>query len=241
MSQRTILNSSLSGHLVKMSDPEGALTAWDLEYSGLTDEEMGALEVLFSKCEGRLRSFWFVDPFGNLLRWTDNLDNAVWETGMLVSSGVDDPHGGRAASRFANGGQAPQSVSQVVDITAPYKYTFSVWARSESADSVRLLLSKDNATVTMSQVVSTGWELLAVSGAFTDVDGQISCAIEVPAGSAIDLYGPQCDAQSSASGYRSNSGRSGVYLARFDQDELERTTLGPDNHSTRLRVVTVKD
>jgi hypothetical protein len=202
---------------------------------------MDALDGLFSECEGRLHPFWFVDPVGNLLLWTDDLSNPVWQTGMLVGTGVDDPSGSHLASSLTNGGQETQAISQVVDSLAPYTYTFSVWARSSSADSLQISIAKNGQQVTATHRLTTEWAVMTVSGELTDLAGQVSCAIEIPGGSAVDVYGPQLDAQRSASEYRSNSHRSGVYIVRFDQDELDRTTHGPDSHSTRIRVVTVKE
>jgi hypothetical protein len=238
---RTILNRPISEHLTKMANTEGAKTVWDLAYSGLTDAEMSALEDLFAACEGRLRPFVFVDPLGNLLRWTEDWSKTVWQTGMLVATEVNDPNGGVGACQLTNGAHTGQSISQSVDSPAHYRYTFSVWARSTSTAAVRLALACGGHMITADQRVSGEWELISVSGEIGGAEGQISCSVEVPGGGAIDVFGPQLDAQSGASGYRMNADRSGLYTVRFDQDEMERLSHGPDNHSTRIRILTVQE
>ena len=54
--------------MVKLADPAGAVTEWDLPYTGLSDAELTTLEQFFAAAEGTLNDFTFVDPTGNL--WT---------------------------------------------------------------------------------------------------------------------------------------------------------------------------
>ena len=232
------MNRSLSGHAVKMADPEGGTISWDLEYRGLTDAEMAAFETLFQDCEGRLRPFLFVDPLANLLLWTEDLSQTVWQTGLLVATGISDPIGGSGACRLTNPAQAPQGISQTVASPGAYVYTFSVWVRSESASQVRIALSTGASSLV---VAGPTWELATVSGLTEGAEDQLSCSLEVAGACAVEVYGSQLEAQSSASGYRRSRSAGGLYTVRFDQDELERVSHGPENHSTRLRVVTVQE
>lgn len=241
MRRRTIVNQTPGERLLKMADPEGSSVAWDLQYTGLTDAEMGAFEALFESCEGRLRPFVFVDPLGNLLRWTEDLNKGVWQTGLLVVTAVEDPTGGTGACRLTNGAQGVQRISQAVDAPTSYTYTFGVWAKSNSATSLRLGLDNGTSTISVDVAVQGEWECYSVSASGPDSGDSVRCFIEVPAATAVDVYGPQLDAQPDASEYRKATDKSGVHMARFDQDVLERRTFGPDNHSTRLRVVTVEE
>jgi hypothetical protein len=103
--QRTLVNTSPGGSFVKMADPEAGGCVWDLSFTGLTDAEIAAFESLFQACEGRLRDFLFLDPLGNLLNWTEDLSKSVWQTGMQVVGGQEDPAGGTAAARVTNAAQ----------------------------------------------------------------------------------------------------------------------------------------
>jgi hypothetical protein len=235
--QRTVINRSPGGSITKMSDPEGAALAWELVYDGLTDAEMTALDTLFRECEGRLRPFEFVDPCGNLLLWTEDLSHDVWQSSLLVTDGVGDPLGGMAAATLKNASQAAQGFAQTVDAPGAYTYTFSVWVRSGSADRVELSLAGASTWRQVSQV----WERIAIAVPTDSSGGQIACSVQVPGGSAIDVYGPQLEAQADASGYRRNDDRKSFCLARFDQDELQQTSYGPDNHTTRIRVLKVQE
>jgi hypothetical protein len=223
-----------------MADREGSRTTWELEYSGLTDAEMGAFETLFEACEGRLRTFAFADPLGNLLRWTGDLSKSVWQTGLGIVGGVEDPDGGTGASTLTNGAQAPQRISQTLVSPGPYTYVFSAWVRSHGAGGVRLGLTGVGQPWWSEFPIASEWQQVSVSRTFGSSD-QIACSLEVPGGKAIEVYGPQLEAQSGASGYRRTTSTSGVFRARFDQDELERVSYGPNNHSTRIRIVTVQE
>src|ERR671910_288909 len=76
--RRTIVNRTADGTLLKLDDPNAAGIAWSLRYQGLTEAERAALEALFHDTEGRLQTFLFLDPRGNLLTWTEDLSKPVW-------------------------------------------------------------------------------------------------------------------------------------------------------------------
>ena len=239
--QRTIINRTVGSGTVKMADPEAAWTSWDLAYRGLTDTEITNLENLFVDCEGRLREFVFLDPVGNLLQWTEDISNPAWVAGLHLTGEVEDPQGGSAAWRLTNGAQGAQAVTQVVSAPGWYRYAFSISARSSSASSVGLRLGSGSQTVAVTRPLSSDWQRISVSGLLTRDGEEVSCAIEVPGGSAVDVYGPQLDPQSDASEYRRNNDASGVCRARFDQDEFERVSHGIDNNATRVRVISVRE
>jgi hypothetical protein len=239
--QRTVVNRSPGGGSVRMPDPEGEVLRWDLNYTGLTDVEAEQICNLFTACEGRLRSFVFLDPCGNLLRWTEQLTESVWQTSLGMAGDLEGPNGRSGAWRVTNAAQASQAISQSVDVPGWFRYTFSVWARSSSTDRIVLRLANSSGSMDLQQPISTTWERVAICGEIAGDEDEIRCSIELPGACAVDVFGPQLEAQRDASGYRRNTAKNGVFLARFDQDSLECTTEGPDNHSTEVSVVTVRE
>ena len=161
---RTILNRSIDGGEVRMADSDGNLTRWDLQYAGLTDGEVQTLEELFMECEGRLQTFVFLDPFANLLRWSGDLSNPVWESSMLAAPDLEDPTGGIDAWRVTNAAQSGQTLGQSVDAPGWYRYTFSAWVRSESASALALQLGSGSGAVDMIRPVSPEWQRIAITG-----------------------------------------------------------------------------
>jgi hypothetical protein len=222
---------------VKMPDPEFASKIWDLQYDGLSDVELASIQELFEACEGRLRNFVFSDPFGNLLRWSEDLSKSVWQGSVQTSDGLEDPSGGTSAWRLTNAAQAPQALTQTIDAPGWYQYTFSLWVRSTSTENVRLRLENADGAVVSPRRISAAWERISVSGSIQGADEEIRCCIELPPACTLEVFGPQLEPQSGTSGYRRARGTSGVYTARFDQDEFECISNGVDNHSVRLRVI----
>lgn len=234
------MNRAPGNRVVKMADPEAGSTRWELAYEGLTDDEISSLEDLFVACEGRLRTFMFVDPFGNLLRWTGDLSKPVWESSMQTAPSSDDALYGMSGWRVVNAAQAPQIMAQSVDAPGWYRYAFSVWVRSESTESVALRLDNADGALFVKRPVTSNWERIVISGEITGESEYVRCCVEIPAACAVDVYGPQLEAQVDASGYRKNTDLAGVYTARFDQDKFGCVSNGPDNHAVRLQVVTVR-
>ena len=59
---RTVVNSCLDGHTIKLADPGAAYHEWQLTLQNLSDAELNVLEQFFDTCEGRLTPFTFLDP-----------------------------------------------------------------------------------------------------------------------------------------------------------------------------------
>src|ERR1039457_3738684 len=105
---RTVVNQAADGSTIKLADPAAEATEWLLTYADLSDAEAAALRAFFDSAEGTLNGFTFLDPAGNLLAWSDQLDNAMWQKDPLLSltGGVADPLGGTLAWRLNNSGGA---------------------------------------------------------------------------------------------------------------------------------------
>jgi hypothetical protein len=96
---RTVLNAAPDGSSIKLADPGGGTTEWQLQYGELSDGELFTLQQFFNSVEGTLIAFTFLDPLSNLLAWSNQLDQSAWEAGPFlgVSNGIADPTGGQAA------------------------------------------------------------------------------------------------------------------------------------------------
>ena len=239
--RRTIVNRSIGERGVKMADPEAATHHWSLSYSGLTDEEIEKLQALFFACEGKLRDFVWVDPLGNLLRWTEDLSKPVWQGSLLTTGDIEDPDGSTRAWRITNAAQAGQDLGQSVDAPGWFHYSFGLWVRSESTDAIELRITTGDGAVGAIRPVSSTWERVSVSAQIIGSSEEVRCSMQIPAASAIEIYGPQFNAQRDISGYRKNTSTPGIFTARFDQDEFEYVSNGPNDHSTQIAVVTVRE
>lgn len=226
--QRTVVNECMDGHRVKLADAAGGRTKWRLTFRDLTDDEAGVLRSFFEESEGRLGSFTFLDPVDNLLRWSEKLDEAVWERGPLLSVQSLDGH----IWQVANAGGAAQTIVQWLSVPADYYYCLGVWTRGTGG--VALLRGEERAA----EAAGEEWRRMVFAAQSQTAGEMVRFGVELEPGAAVELFGMQVEAQMGASAYKKTSSRGGVYEgARFDQDELRMTTVGVGRHECELKVV----
>ncbi len=237
--QRTVVNEMRDGRAVKLSDPDGYGSLWRLELRGLTDAERDAVLALFQACEGRRGTFGFLDPFGNLIKWSEDLNGQAWEKGseIWLTPGVADPFGGTLATRIANTGSVVESLEQPLQAPAWYRYSLSVWARSAGETELTLYGRTAASTGSAPFRIGTSWERLVHSFELTGPEETVTAGVSLAAGANVEVFGFQLEAQAGASKYKRTTARSGVQLnACFDADSLVLTTDAPGRHSYSLLV-----
>ncbi|MGA7239062.1 MAG: hypothetical protein WBY44_25500 [Bryobacteraceae bacterium] len=233
LQQRTVINNLADGSSVKLSDVTGGSTGWQLQYAGLTDAEMGSLQQFFESCEGSLNGFTFVDPAGNLLAWSEDLTNSVWQAGPLLSvtGGVGDPLGGKQGFNLANSGASAQGISQTLNAPGGYVYTLSVYAQASASASVTLSIGNQG----KSFAIGSSWTRVSFTASGDPTASSIAFAIQCAPG-GIAIFGPQVEAQPAASAYKRSS-TGGVYQnARFQDDVLPCTSTAPNQNSVTVNI-----
>jgi hypothetical protein len=226
---RTVVNRSADGSTIKLADPAGLTTEWNLTYSDLSDDEAGALQAFFAAAEGSLNGFTFLDPAGNLLASSDQLDDEVWQKDPFLSLAAS----GERAWRIGNGGAAGQAIAQTVAGPGGYAYCLSAWVRSDAGTTVRL---RAGAQVRSLEVNSTWRRVFVPVIAETEVSA-IRFAIELAAFSTLECYGIQAEAQPGPSGCRSTT-RAGVYEnAHLRDDVLAIAKTGVNRHSCTVNII----
>jgi hypothetical protein len=238
-SARTVINQSCQDYQVKLADPGAAITSWHLSFEEMSDEELAALEALFQGVEGRLTPFTFLDPADNLLAWSEQQDQAVWQAGPLltVTGGVADPMGGTSAYQVSNPTAATLTLQQSINGPASMDYCLSLYARSDQSTRLWLVLG----SATDAQAIGPQWTRLISTGQLQDAADSISFGIALDPGTTVDVFGFQAEAQIAASLYKQTAETGGVYPnARFRDDTLTFTTVGPSRHSCELDIVNVE-
>ena len=231
---RSVTNATADGRSIRLADPAGGTTIWRLEYVELTDDEAAALGQFFAQAEGSLNGFTFVDPTANLLSRSANLGDAMWarEPMLAAASGMEDPAGGTNAWRLSNSGSAAQSISQTPAAPGDYTYCLSAYARAATAGAITATVGARSAE----RRVSASWKRITFTATGDSGAAATRFGIEIPAGSTVDLYGIQAEAQAGASAYR-NTETGGVFDgARFLNDSLEIVTTGVNRHSCSLYI-----
>jgi hypothetical protein len=86
--------------------------------------------------------------------------------------------------------------------------------------------------------VAGGWQRFSSSSIFNAVTDASQFAIVIPAGTSLDIFGPQVDAQKNPSPYVTSAGLvNNVYTgALFDMAHLDITTTGPNRNSCVISI-----
>jgi hypothetical protein len=235
---RTLVNPAADGSEIRAADVDFEERVWLLSSNELSDQEWQDIEDLFAGVEGRLKSFLFLEPSANLVSWSEQLNNAVWDkdAGFTVLDGQADPLGGTGAVRVTSGAGAG-SVTQTLNIPAAFRYVGSIWART--AQNGALLQIDDGASPAVQAGFdsSNQWRRYSVGYNLASASEFIALRIVLPAGATVDVFGPQLEAQASPSAYKKTLDQAGVYPnARFDQDELADRLIGVGRHSAEIRI-----
>lgn len=229
--KRTVCSHMADGRRVRLADTAADTTEWRLEAAGLTDGELETLMGFFESVEGRLHTFTFLDPADNLLRWSEDLEQSVWEKGPLttVTGGVADPFGGMRAWRIGNG-----SVAQTLNVPEWFYYCVSVYARCDTGGMLRLARGGQSAE----QRVMPEWRRLSFASQSAGTEESVRFGVETEPGATVEVYGLQVEPQIAASAYKGTAWRGGVYPnARLAQDRLQWTTVEPGRHTCSLGII----
>jgi hypothetical protein len=232
---RTVVNRAADGSTIKLADPAAKVTEWLLTYADLNDQEATALLGFFAAAEGRLNGFTFLDPAGNLLAWSDQLDQAVWQKDPLLSltGGITDPRGGIQAWRLSNSGGAGQALGQTLAAPGEYRYCLSAYVRAATATSVGLTVGSR----AVQRVLTKEWTRISWTSNGDAQASSVRFGIETGAGDVVEVYGLQVEAQTAASGYKASK-LGGVYEdAHLGDDVLTITSTDANRHSCTVKII----
>jgi hypothetical protein len=236
---RTIVNQSVQDYEIKLADPGAATTEWQISFAELNDQELAALEVLFEVTEGRLTPFTFVDPTDNLLAWSEEQKQPIWQADPLLTltANIADPLGGTGGFQVSNAGLAMQILQQSIAAPASLAYCLSVYARSDQSTQIWLVQGSQ----TNAYLISPEWTRLTLAGQQSSESDSISFGVALNPGSTVDIFGMQVEAQPGASLYKQTAETGGVYPnARFRDDVMTITTVGPNRNSCEMNIINVE-
>ena len=232
---RWIQNQLESGETILLPDAAASEISWKLTYTDLNATEASAFRALFDSCQGQFGAFLFVDPIANLLAWSEDYTQPAWQAGLLgITAAAADPLGTARAATVSNRAQAEQSLTQTLNIPGDYTACWSVWARSDSNASFALI--RDGARI--NTALTPAWTRYLLSGAGSAGAAQSVFSIAVPAGETVQIFGPQVEAQPSASSYKPALAPSGIYPETyFASDEFLMTNTGPDLFAAEINLI----
>jgi hypothetical protein len=224
------------GSAIKLPDSGLNIVEWDLSFTALTDEEAEALRQFFLESEGDLLTFGFLDPVGNLLAWSEDPQEAPWQTDAMlsVSGSIADPFGGEGACLISNSTTLSRGLRQTVEAPANYQYSLSVWARSSVPTAVRLSIGSNGREC----AAENRWRRLSTVASPGTEGSTVDFGASIDPGRSVELFGFQAEAQAAPSGYKRTGPTGGIFSsARFRDSVLSITTNDFNSHSCRVRIV----
>ena len=233
---RSLRNALSDGSAIQMSDASFAKTGWALKFTALTANEVQALQNLFQSAAGRLNTFTFVDPTANLLCWSEDLTQPVWNIDpQLVVMPVADAFGSMAGMQLANGSAAAQGISQTTNAPSMLEYCLSAYIRSDMPGAqVTFEIGRPPSLTVTASPSWQRWQAVSTGGA----GPQVTFGISIAPGATVQVCGLQAEAQPAAGAYKSTTATSGVFQkSRFDQDSMNVTATEAGLFACSLRIV----
>jgi len=232
---RAITNMLESGELISLPDTTGGQIEWHLSYQDLTDAEVTNLTSLFAASAGSALSFGFIDPFANLLGWSEDLSQPDWQPGLLTTTGgFSDPVGTSRAWAVQNTSPGEQMLSQSLGVPGAYTICFSVYVRSDSAGTIGILRD----TTRINLPVGPQWKRIQIGGTGTSGATQSTFSLAIAAGSTVRVFGLQVEAQPWPSPYRPTGAASGILgETRFSDDDLAVINTSPGLSNCQVNLV----
>ncbi len=238
---RTLLASEPSVRF-RRPDTQFHYAVWNLTYREISSDEFAQLEELFRACEGRLRTFTFLDPTDNLLLSSQDLTSSAWTPGgnLSIVNSTEQAPGGGPVFEIGNTAQSDQSLTQTIGAPPHFRYCFSLWLRSPQSTSVTLFhrSTADSQQLTISPRPT--WRRYWLSSSLPAITGVESSTFGIvcAAGAQVAVSSLQVEAQPNPSAYQPTTTATGIHAgARFDQDFIRSTNAGPDSVSTEIRVI----
>lgn len=212
-----------------------AIRRWILQFEDLTDVEAAALEALFESTAGGWRTFVFVDPVGNLLQWSEDLEAAVWGKDASVTVSRSDGATGQPAEfRIINGGAAAAMIWQELDLPPGLVLCLACEVLGEA-----IVLHAPGAA--KKAVGGSGdWKRAFVTG--ESAGGVQRVGIEIPAGATAHIRRLQAEAQLSPSEYQGTFETGGIYAkTRFAESGFQLESVAPDRHRAEVILESVME
>jgi len=235
--ERVVRHESLDGRIRSYYDGNAGRVGWVLQYEGLTDGERAAVDALFAECEGRLRTFLFLDPAANLLRWSEDYSQGAWTVDPLLATGegASDPWETSRGTALVNTGGAAQRIAQTIEAPGTLQYCLSAYVAGTGR--FRLRIESGGVVTERAFTAINPWRRYSVQAKPGSEAETVTFSLYVEPGENIVATGMQAEAQPAPGGYRRTNSRSGHYLhARFADDELAWTQQAPNNNAAEIRI-----
>lgn len=214
------------------------IRSWRLSYVGLTDEESGSLRQLIVESTGAAEGFTFIDPWSNMLGYSEDLGAAVWQASAFsevarVNPG-DTAEAIHSIRSLSSGGEG---IEQVISLGGTGVFCFSCEVRSDAGATGRMVLQGANQIAETDFTTGPAWRQVWVVGEFAQPIEDLHARIEVGPGETLLVRGIELDYQATPTLYKPSYGSGGVYSgARVVEEGYVQTLRGQGWFDCQLEV-----
>ena len=229
-------NVDLSGYST------GSLRKFSVNFTSITDAEVGVLRTFFRSMGGRLHAFRFLDPGGNLLADSSNLgDLDAWAAVNVVYYGKStDPYGHNLAS-IVGGISSSGSISSLIGPSdgglSGFVVNVSAWVYSTTIGTMSIGVS--GVSSSSHGLPSGRWVRISHSCTINTNSpcNFILSSSDWTSGRLLYVYCPQVSPmKGEGAGVQSPGGYGYHPNCRFDVDSFEVNYLGPNQASVSLPI-----
>lgn len=245
----TVENNLPSGQHRARARRTGPLGKWIVRHGKLSAADLDTLHTFFVARHGRLETFAFLDPAGNLVPQSEDFSHADWvKTGTSqTASGVTDPFGGTLAKTVTSstGNGTIRTVILPDGGASGFVLNLSIWARVASGtQTLRFVFVRSDTDGPLSaenRTITTTWaryDFKATIAEGVNVGIRFGGESTWGSGVAIDLFGAQVNAMPGPGAYAKTPGDLGLHdNCRFDTDVWDVEYQASGLHSLRLPIV----
>jgi len=231
------------------------LSQWVLNLDLLQDQEVSDWRSLYRQCQGAYSPFGFVDPWDNLLQYSEQQETAPWTLSSVTAASdatVADPFAltsgrQRKLTVSATGGSILESIGILPagsgnSRTKGLTLTASIYVQQVSGGSPNFNLVLDDGGVSESSTKAVtptaAWQRVTVTRTFAATNAGTSVRVLLNGWSAtgsVYVFGAQLEAAGIVSPYKQTGGYSGFHSKCFFQtDEFDHTVWESNLNGVQL-------
>ena len=233
----TNTETQASGRRYASAQRTEPLRRYSLSYAQLTDAEAGTLEAFFDQMKGRYGQFVWLDPAGNLVRYSEDFGHASWvKQAVTAGAAVADPFGGTRATALSFGGLGILKTDLEAAGLAGYMLCASAWLKATGAgQSCDIGITDGGSYYSRTFAVPEAWTRVWFARKITG-SGTVTWAIQC-SGGELHICSPQMAPTPGPGAYTRSPAMYGYRpKCSFGTDMLSVRVLGPNERAAAFTI-----
>lgn len=233
----TAAETQPSGRRYASAQRTEPLRRYALAYGQLTDAEAGVLEAFFDQMKGRYGQFGWLDPAGNLVRYSEDFGHASWvKQAVTAGAAVADPFGGTRATALTFAGLGILKTDLEPAGLNGYVLCASAWLKAAGAgQACDIGITDDGSYHYRTAPIPQEWTRIWYTRKITGT-GTVTWAMQCPGG-GLQICSPQMTATPGPGPYVRSPAMYG-YRPKcfFGTDTLAVRVLGPNQRTAAFPI-----